>query len=146
LSPTGGNKHSSDFAHYPYSGGKSSCNSYALTVPLNIVSANHEKLNGNEQKLKALVAQFGPIVSVIDCTEKFQLYGSGVLVDDTCNSNCGSVNHGVVVVGYGTDPEQGDFWLLKNSWGADWGEAGYIRLARNRGNNCNIACHAMYAQ
>ena len=40
------------------------------------------------------------------------------------------VNHAVTLIGYGTDPSEGDFWLVKNSWGASWGEGGYIRLRR----------------
>jgi cathepsin L len=44
---------------------------------------------------------------------------------------CGSdVDHAIVLVGYGTDPKDGDYWLIRNSWSAGWGEDGYIRLAR----------------
>ena len=32
---------------------------------------------------------------------------------------------------YGTDAELGDYWLVRNSWGATWGEGGYIRLQRS---------------
>jgi C1A family cysteine protease len=44
---------------------------------------------------------------------------------------CGtSIDHGVLVVGYGTESGT-DYWLLKNSWGTTWGEKGYFRILRS---------------
>ena len=41
------------------------------------------------------------------------------------------IDHSITIVGYGTDAAQGDYWLVKNSWGADWGENGYVRIGRS---------------
>ena len=48
-----------------------------------------------------------------------------------------SLAHSVTVEGYGEDEEGNQFWRLKNSWGSDWGEGGYMRIARGLGH-CNV--------
>ena len=62
-----------------------------------------------------------------------QFYTGGVL-----NTTCGvNVNHAMLLTGYGTDPGAGDFWRLQNSWGAAWGEKGFVRLGRGPAFNGN---------
>ncbi|XP_073995740.1 procathepsin L-like [Rhodnius prolixus] len=98
---------------------------------------------GREDKLKAAVATIGPISVAIDAShESFQLYSEGIYYEPECSSE--ELDHGVLVVGYGTTDEGRDYWLVKNSWGHEWGEDGYIRMARNRHNNCGIASSASY--
>lgn len=50
--------------------------------------------------------------------------------------------HSALLVGYGIDNGT-CYWLIKNSWGTDWGEEGYFRIERNK-NICGIANHAMF--
>jgi len=54
--------------------------------------------------------------------------------------DCGiQLDHGVLVVGYGHDMNVGlDYWLVKNSWGPEWGENGYIRIQRNIKNETGL--------
>ena len=65
---------------------------------------------------------------------------TGVFKDSECSPD--NLNHGILLVGYGTTEEGEDYWLVKNSWGQEWGEGGYFKLARNRGNMCGIASQA----
>uniref|UniRef100_T1KRL8 Peptidase C1A papain C-terminal domain-containing protein n=2 Tax=Tetranychus urticae TaxID=32264 RepID=T1KRL8_TETUR len=94
---------------------------------------------GNENALLQAVAQ--RVVSVaVDAEFDLQLYHSGVLKSTVCSPQ--ALNHGVTVVGYGVDNGT-PYWLIKNSWGADFGENGYFRLYR--GNNmCGVAEDASY--
>ena len=53
--------------------------------------------------------------------DKFMLYKEGVFVDETCANDGEHLNHGVLVVGYGSENDK-DYWIVKNSWGPTWGE------------------------
>jgi len=105
---------------------------------------------GDEEALKSAVATIGPIAVAIYVPEgkSFQNYNGGVY--DEADLCADSLNHGVLVVGYGTDDSNEiiggmkDFWIVKNSWGAEWGDEGYIRMARNKKNQCGIASLASY--
>ncbi|KAF4518363.1 hypothetical protein B566_EDAN007090 [Ephemera danica] len=66
-----------------------------------------------------------------------------VYYEPQCDSQ--QLDHGVLVVGYGTEETNGqDYWLIKNSWGEQWGDKGYVRMARNRDNHCGVATQASY--
>lgn len=72
---------------------------------------------GDENALMQAVATIGPVSVAIDASqESFQFYSTGVYYEAGCDS--GNLDHGVLAVGYGTDPETNeDYWLVKNSWG-----------------------------
>ncbi|KAK7605317.1 hypothetical protein V9T40_007175, partial [Parthenolecanium corni] len=92
---------------------------------------------GNETLLKNAVAFKGPVAVAIDADNDFMFYHSGVMYSETCSSI--SLDHAVLIVGYGTTTSGQDYWLVKNSWATSWGEQGYVRMSRNRNNNCGIA-------
>jgi hypothetical protein len=67
-------------------------------------------------------------------------FKGGFFDDPKC---CKKNNHAPILVGYGTDPKHGDYWILKNSFGEHWGDGGYAKIARNKDNMCNIAYKAL---
>ncbi|KAL5270734.1 hypothetical protein ACHWQZ_G001421 [Mnemiopsis leidyi] len=94
----------------------------------------------DENALQAVLALKGPVAIAINAgLRSFQFYSSGVYDDPTCDA---TLNHGVLAVGYGTDKDSGkDYFLVKNSWGPDWGLGGYIKMRRNSNNQCGIATY-----
>lgn len=59
-------------------------------------------------------------------SDSFKLYQSGVFDDESCDASV--LNHAILLIGYGSESGE-DYWLAKNSWGNNWGEKGYFRVA-----------------
>nr|UTS56191.1 cathepsin L [Palaemon modestus] len=97
----------------------------------------------DEHALQEAVQEKGPVSVCIDAgLESFGSYGGGVYYEPQCDSF--SSNHAVTVVGFGVEPTGEEYWIVRNSWGSSWGEEGYIRMSRNRDNNCAIATYGVY--
>jgi C1A family cysteine protease len=90
----------------------------------------------NERILREAVYRSPVAVSIEADTRTFQFYESGILD----SSNCGTeLDHGVLAVGYGVEDGK-KYWIVKNSWGSDWGENGYIRIGRNDSEESEGVC------
>jgi len=127
-------------ASYPYTAKDGRCEYKAANSGATI-SSYTDVTSGDEGAL-ADAANNQPISVAIDAAlDSFQHYTSGIYYEPQCSSS--ALDHGVLVVGYGTESD-GDYWLVKNSWGTSWGENGYIQMARNQNNNCGIATMASY--
>ncbi|KAF6152993.1 hypothetical protein GIB67_021598 [Kingdonia uniflora] len=128
---------------YPYKGADNTCNKKKSAFRAAKING-HEDVPVNDEKalLKAVANQ--PVSVAIDANgSHFQFYSSGVFTGK-CGKN---LDHGVTAVGYGTDKDRTKYWLVKNSWGTDWGENGYIRMQRDVNalqGLCGIAMESSY--
>jgi len=128
-------------ADYPYTAQDGTCQFDQSKIAVSISS--FADVDHTEAALQAAVAAHGPISIAIDAGESsFQFYSGGVYSDPGCSPQ--ALDHGVLAVGYGTASDGTAYWLVKNSWGTDWGLSGYIWMARNDNNMCGVASMPSY--
>ncbi|XP_060702247.1 procathepsin L-like [Hemiscyllium ocellatum] len=128
---------------YPYTGQDDPCNYKVKYKATNCTNYFFVK-QGDEGALAQVVAKVGPVSVAIDATHSsFQFYHTGVYYEPSCEPFV--MSHAVLVVGYGRKFGS-KYWIVKNSYGVEWGNEGYILMSRNRENNCGIATHAVYPQ
>eukprot|EP00490_Sorites_sp_Unknown_P026505 CAMPEP_0114690272 /NCGR_PEP_ID=MMETSP0191-20121206/65506_1 /TAXON_ID=126664 /ORGANISM="Sorites sp." /LENGTH=320 /DNA_ID=CAMNT_0001979977 /DNA_START=103 /DNA_END=1065 /DNA_ORIENTATION=- len=116
-------------ARTKYSGDVESTGSCQTGMRSAVVKASSfVRLPVNELQPLMMAIQEGPVVVSVD-GEPWSNYESGVF--DGCRRDA-TVNHAVLMVGYGRDASvQKDYWLVRNSWGEWWGEKGFIRVQRH---------------
>jgi len=124
---------------YPYTGVDGTCQRTASKMIAPITNYTClSQYNGNpadEQQMAAYLVANGPISVALDADLLFS-YTSGVLNPSPSGCDGSVLDHALLVVGYGVDSTQSppvNFWIVKNSWGASWGEQGYFRIARGTG-------------
>lgn len=124
---------------YPFEEKKDKCN-YNPKNNAGVRVRGYVRLpSGDESALVQAIATVGPITAAID-SRPIQDYKGGVFHDEKCTQQ---LTHEILVVGYGTDDNDGDYFIIKNSYGTSWGENGFMKMARNK-NLCGIANAAGY--
>ncbi|XP_009800592.1 cysteine proteinase 3-like [Nicotiana sylvestris] len=126
---------------YPYAGKAGVCKFSSENVAVKVVdSVNITK--GAEDELKYAVAFIRPVSVAYQVVKGFKQYKGGIYSSTVCGNTPQDVNHAVLAVGYGV--ENGTpYWLIKNSWGAEWGDNGYFKMEMGK-NMCGIATCASY--
>ncbi|MFQ6635502.1 hypothetical protein Gotur_034659 [Gossypium turneri] len=129
--------------NYPYQAMQGTCD---LQKQASLVAhiSNYESVPTNsEQELLKAVSNQPVAVSIEGSGTDFRHYSSGIF-----NGYCGTnLDHAVTIVGFGTSDDGTDYWLVKNQWGEDWGENGYIRMQRNVADSqglCGLAIRPAY--
>ena len=130
-------------SNYPYKAKDGACDgNRASQIAARISGYQYVPENNENALLNAVSKQ--PVAAFVNAEGKqFRLYSSGVFT-----GSCGTtLDHVVLIVGYGQAQDGKKFWVIKNSWGPQWGENGYMRLQRNPGfpeGRCGVAMAASY--
>ena len=127
---------------YPYYAQDDACTVDPSTFALDVTSGSFNITEGDEVSLKTELYSHGPVSVAFEVYGDFRDYKSGVYTSDGCGSGPMDVNHAVLAVGYG-NLDGMDYWDVKNSWGADWGDEGFFKIERGV-NMCGIATCASY--
>ncbi|WCJ32699.1 Cysteine proteinases superfamily protein [Euphorbia peplus] len=137
-----GNQGITTETNYPYEAADGTCNTKEESNHAAKITGYEDVPANNEAALMKAVAN-QPISVAIDASgSEFQFYSSGVFT-----GSCGTeLDHGVTAVGYGSSNGM-NYWVVKNSWGSQWGEEGYIRMQKDidaEEGLCGIAMQASY--
>jgi C1A family cysteine protease len=124
---------------YPYTAADGTCQSYTSVAKF----TSWEFIPIDEKQIAAYLAANSPVSIAVDASN-WQFYTGGIMTgSDICpaqDPSNPSLDHGVTIVGYGTEGNQ-DYWIVRNSWAATWGEKGYVRFTRGT-DYCGVALFA----
>ncbi|URD93056.1 oryzain alpha chain [Musa troglodytarum] len=127
---------------YPYKARNGMCDQNKKNAKVVSIDGYEDVPQNDEKALQKAVVNQPVSVAIEAGGRAFQHYRSGIF-DGRCGTK---LDHGVVVVGYGSENGK-DYWIVRNSWGGGWGEAGYIRMERNVNastGKCGIAMLPSY--
>ncbi len=117
------------------------------SCPTNMEQLVQYRFNGlcqvqaqGEEATIEMLSKYGP-VTVSVAAESWQFWKTPSVYTDaaSCSADPLQADHAVQLVGWDTDVSNGQqYWLLKNSWGTDWGDQGYLRILKDHQNVCGV--------
>ena len=126
---------------YPYTGKKGTCRKDPSKY-IDMKVTGYKKLGPSsstwspvDDELKEFLYETGILSAALNA-DPLQTYTGGILDVNSSLCPASGINHAVVIVGYGQAGGK-DYWIVKNSWGKNWGESGYFRIKRGSGT-CGI--------
>ena len=135
-------------SYFPYTDADNqSCPSSTLSAPKTIFQSWHRVASSDVDAIKTAIMTYGVVDAAVYVTNSFSNYSGGVWSDN--NNSCSNgayttTNHAIALVGWGNDPTEGDYWILRNSWGSGWGEGGYMRISVNSAAVDCAVCYVIY--
>jgi len=122
---------------YPYTAKDGTSCKYVRSEGVGHVKDAYSVKADNPSALMSVIEKYGPVSIAVEADKSvFQLYKSGVLDSAACGTH---LDHGVLAVGYGAD-----YFIVKNSWGAGWGDAGYLKISNSIDNICGILSQPVF--
>ena len=109
-------------ADYPYKAKDGTCSAKGTIATL----SGYQDVTANDPVALSKALESGPVSIAVDASGLAWQFYSGGIVHRFCGTD---LDHGVLLVGQGTEGST-DYWIIKNSWGPNWGEQGYIRVQR----------------
>jgi cathepsin F len=106
---------------YPYTARDGTCK-FKTNVAAKI--SNWKKIPKDEKQIQSSLISVAPFSICVDASE-WQFYSGGVFMAKQCG---GGVDHCTQLVGYDTKSLSTPYWIVRNSWGTDWGLSGFIYL------------------
>ncbi|KAE9549193.1 hypothetical protein FO519_007588, partial [Halicephalobus sp. NKZ332] len=124
----------------PYQARQTTCTTPTGTT-VKVASYTRLQSKDTTSMMNALNQGYSLAIAMRSGTREFMYYTGGIL-DDPTDCPDSSIDHAVVVVGYGT-ANNVPYWIIRNSWGTGWGESGYVRIKRGI-NYCNMESYPFF--